>query len=98
MNVLDYGCGPHPIYASILSSVAKDIVMAEIDESNCQLLEDWLTETPGSYDWSFYFQYIRDQRKEKNGLGAEVKEEDVRKKFLLLYVMIFNMSSSLKET
>ena len=81
MKVLDYGCGPHPIYASSLSFVAKDIVMAEFDESHRQFLEDWMTEKPGSHDWSFYFQYIRDQQKKRNLVGAEVKEEDVRKKF-----------------
>ena len=79
MKVLDYGCGPHPVFASSLSSVAKDIVMAEFDESYRQFLEDWLTEKPGSHDWSFYFQYIRDQQRKRNLVGAEVKEEDVRK-------------------
>ena len=81
MRVLDYGCGPHPIFASSLSSVAKDIVLAELDESHRKFLDDWLTEKPGSHDWSFYFQYIRDQQKIRNLVGgAEVKEEDVRKK------------------
>ena len=80
MRVLDYGCGPHPIYASSLSFVAKDIVMAEFDESHRQFLEDWQTEKPGSHDWSFYFHYIRDQQKKRNLVDAEVKEEDVRKK------------------
>ena len=80
MKVLDYGCGPNPMFASSLSPVAKDIVLAEFDESHRQFLEDWLTEKPGTHDWSFYFQYIRDQQKKRNGIGAEVTEEDVRKK------------------
>ena len=42
------------------------LLLAEFDVSNCQFLEYWLTEKPGSYDWSFYFQYIRDQQKKRN--------------------------------
>jgi len=80
LKILDYGCGPHPVYASSLSFVAKDIVFAEFDESNRQFLANWLNKEPGSHDWSLYFQYIRDQQKKRKVIGAEVKEEDVRKK------------------
>ena len=96
MKVLDYGCDPHPIYASSLSFVAKDIVLAEFDESHRQFLEDWQTEKPGTHDWSFYFQYIRDRHKKRNLVDSEVMEEDVKKRFLLLHAMS-NMSLSLRS-
>jgi len=63
----------------MLSFVAKSIVLADFNEYYRQFLANLLNKEPGSHDWSFYFQYIRDQQKKRKVIQAEVQEEDVRK-------------------
>ncbi len=58
VKVLDYGCGPTPVYDIAFSSIASKIVLAEYEKSNRDYVMSWLNSSPGCYNWSFYFQYV----------------------------------------
>ena len=75
MNILDYGCGPVPIYTISAATHASEIVFADYTEKNRRELQRWVEGDPQSFDWSHCFDYVvktleggtDDQaRKEKN--------------------------------
>ena len=85
MKILEYGSGPHPIYALGLSPVANEIVLAEYAESHRAFVEKWHKKDPNSYDWSFYFQYVA-KLLEEGGTQVDANdlEEVLRKKIVTI--------------
>ena len=85
MKLLEYGSGPHPIYALGLSPVANEIVLADYAESHRAFVENWHKKDPNSYDWSFYFQYVA-KLLEEGGIQVDATdlEELLRKKIVTI--------------
>ena len=77
MKLLDCGCGPTPIFGAALSSISKEITLAEYEECHRDYLEKWLRKGSGSYDW---FSNMKRVAGLYGGMEGEVFEEELRKK------------------
>ena len=58
LKVLDYGCGPVPIYMSPAPHYASEIVFADYSKANRDMLKKWLDNEPGCPDYTPIFKYV----------------------------------------
>ncbi|XP_068236839.1 nicotinamide N-methyltransferase-like [Palaemon carinicauda] len=57
-RVLDFGCGPVPVYAATAAYFTNSITMAEIVPANRKALESWMSSEEDAIDWSQFFTHI----------------------------------------
>ncbi|XP_064120703.1 indolethylamine N-methyltransferase-like [Macrobrachium nipponense] len=57
-RVLDFGCGPVPVYAGTAAHFANSITMAEIAPANRQAINSWMNSEEAALDWSLFFNHI----------------------------------------
>ncbi|XP_066940135.1 indolethylamine N-methyltransferase-like [Macrobrachium rosenbergii] len=57
-RVLDFGCGPVPVYAGTAAYFANSVTMAEIAPSNRQAINSWMNSEEGALDWNLFFSHI----------------------------------------
>ena len=58
LKVLDFGCGPVPIYQCSSPLHASEIVFAEYTERNRNTLQMWLDNNPNAPDFTALFKYV----------------------------------------
>ncbi len=76
MKILDYGCGPVPLYSISAAARASEVVFAEYTENNRHALRRWVERDPNAYNWSPYFDYIvqtLEGGSEKEARGRDVQ-------------------------
>ena len=77
VKLLDYGCGPTPIFSAALSSISKEITLAEYEECHRDYLEKWLRKSDDSCDWSSNMKRVAGLY---GGMEWELFEEELREK------------------
>ena len=75
LKVLDFGCGPVPIYQCSSPLHASEIVFAEYTERNRNTLQMWLDNDPNAPDFTALFKYVV-QDLEGKGEDEVVKRQD----------------------
>ena len=75
LKVLDFGCGPVPIYQCSSPLHASEIVFAEYSERNRNTLQMWLDNDPNAPDFTALFKYVV-QDLEGKGEDEVVKRQD----------------------
>ena len=75
LKVLDFGCGPVPIYQCSSPLHASEIVFAEYSERNRNTLQMWLDNDPNAPDFTALFKYVV-QALEVKGKDEVVKRQD----------------------
>ena len=75
LKVLDFGCGPVPIYQCSSPLHASEIVFAEYTERNRNTLQMWLDNDPNAPDFTALFKYVV-QDLEGRGEDEVVKRQD----------------------
>lgn len=76
LKVLDYGCGPVPIYLSSAPPVATEIVFAEYEKRNRDVLETWLNKDPTAPDYTPIFKYVVQELEGQQGEELVAKRQD----------------------
>ena len=80
LTILDFGCGPNPIYQISASMFASEIVMAEYTEKNRLFLQQWLSRDAAAHDWSPFFDLVVREWEGKTERDAREREDLVRSK------------------
>ena len=75
LKVLDFGCGPVPIYQCSSPLHASEIVFAEYTERNRNTLQMWLDNDPNALDFTALFKYVV-QDLEGKGEDEVIKRQD----------------------
>ena len=75
LKVLEFGCGPVPIYQCSSPLHASEIVFAEYTERNRNTLQMWLDNDPNAPDFIALFKYVV-QNLEGKGEEEVVKRQD----------------------
>ena len=75
LKVLEFGCGPVPIYQCSTPLHASEIVFAEYTERNREVLQKWLDKDPKSFDFTPFFKYVV-QDLEGKGEDEVIKRQD----------------------
>ena len=75
LKVLEFGCGPVPIYQCSSPLHASEIVFAEYTERNRNTLQMWLDNDPNAPDFTALFKYVV-QDLEGKGEDEVVKRQD----------------------
>ena len=78
LTILDFGCGPIPIYQISASMFASEIVMAEYTEKNSLFLQQWLSRDAAAHDWSPFFDLVVREWEGKTERDAREREDLVR--------------------
>ena len=55
--MLDYGCGPSPVFSAAFSPISKQITLAEYEECHRDFLEKWIRKDPSRHDCSHYMKH-----------------------------------------
>lgn len=80
LKILDYGCGPVPIYLCSVPESNSEIVFAEYGEANRDVIRMWVDNTPGCPDYTPFFKYTVQDLEGQIGDGPVLKrQEDLRK-------------------
>ena len=58
LKVLEYGCGPVPVYMCSAPRYASEIVFADYTKANRDILRKWLDNEPGCPDYTPIFKYV----------------------------------------
>lgn len=58
LRVLEYGCGPVPVYLCSAPRFASEIVFADFAKSNTDALQQWVNDKPGCPDYTHFFEYV----------------------------------------
>ena len=78
LKVLDFGCGPVPIYMCSASLHASEIVFAEYTESNRKTLQMWLNKNPNAPDFTPIFKYVVQDLEGKGEDEVLKRQDDLR--------------------
>lgn len=76
VSVLEYGCGPIPIYMCSAPVKATELVFAEYEKGNRDILQAWLNGDPNSPDYTPFFKYVVQQLEGQSGDEAVSKRQD----------------------
>ena len=79
LKVLDFGCGPIPVYQCSATPYASEIVFAEYTEKNREVLQMWIDKDPKSFDFTPFFKYVV-QDLEGKGEDEVIKRQDELRK------------------
>ena len=79
LKVLDFGCGPIPVYQCSATPYASEIVFAEYTERNREALQMWIDKDPKSFDFTPFFKYVV-QDLEGKGEDEVIKRQDELRK------------------
>ena len=80
LTILDFGCGPIPIYQISASMFASEIVMADYTEKNRLFLQQRLSRDAAAHDWSPFFDLVVREWEGKTERDAREREDLVRSK------------------
>ena len=75
LKVLDFGCGPIPVYQCSATPHVSEIVFAEYTERNREVLQMWIDKDPDAFDFTPFFKYIV-QDLEGKGDDEVIKRQD----------------------
>ena len=80
LKVLDYGCGPTPVYLCSAPRAAAEVVFADYGKVNRDVLETWLGNRPGSPDFTPFFRFVVQELEGQEGEGPVLqRQEELRK-------------------
>lgn len=74
LKVLEYGSGPVPIYLCSATLKASEIVYAEYEKCNRDILQDWISRDQNSPDYTPFFKYV------VHDLEGQVGEDSVQQR------------------
>ena len=80
LKILDYGCGPVPVYLSSLPMATSEIVFAEYGEANRHALQMWLDKIPGCPDYTPFFKYAVENLEGLTGDEPVLKKQEQLRK------------------
>ena len=78
LKVLDFGCGPVPIYQCSSPLHASEVVFAEYSEKNRNTLQMWLDNDPNAPDFTALFKYVVQDLEGKGGDEVVKRQDDLR--------------------
>ena len=79
LKVLDFGCGPVPIYQCSSPLHASEIVFAEYTERNRNTLQMWLDNDPNAPDFTALFKYVVQDLEGKGEEEVVKRQDDLRR-------------------
>ena len=79
LKVLDFGCGPVPIYQCSAPLHASEIVFAEYTERNRNTLQMWLDNNPNAPDFTALFKYVVEDLEGKGEDEVVKRQDDLRR-------------------
>ena len=79
LKVLDYGCGPVVAYNISAAGLNAEIVLAEYGAKCRSALNEWLSHSPTSWDWSPYIKHVVQNVEGRDEKEATEREESLRK-------------------
>lgn len=83
-KILEYGSGPHPVFALGLSPVANEIVLTEYEESHRDYVQKWLRKDPTSFNYTLYFDYVAGLIGKRGNNEVNGLEERLRRKIVAI--------------
>ncbi|XP_063596661.1 indolethylamine N-methyltransferase-like [Penaeus indicus] len=89
-RVLEFGCGPVPVYAASAAFFSESITMAEIIPASRSEIESWMDCRPEALDWSPFFSYLA-------SLGDGRKEEDISERLREAFQVVLPCDGTLEE-
>ena len=78
LKVLEFGCGPVPIYQCSSPLHASEIVFAEYTERNRNTLQMWLDNVPNAPDFTALFKYVVQDLEGKGEEEVVKRQDDLR--------------------
>ena len=78
LKVLEFGCGPVPIYQCSSPLHASEIVFAEYTERNRNTLQMWLDNVPNAPDFTALFKYVVQDLEGKGEEDVLKRQDDLR--------------------
>ena len=79
LKVLEFGCGPVPIYQCSSPLHASEIVFAEYTERNRNTLQMWLDNDPNAPDFTPLFKYVVQDLEGKGEDEVAKRQDDLRR-------------------
>ena len=79
LKVLDFGCGPVPIYQCSSPLHASEIVFAEYTEKNRNILQMWIDNDPNAPDFTALFKYVVQDLEGKGEEEVVKRQDDLRR-------------------
>ena len=79
LKVLEFGCGPVPIYQCSSPLHASEIVFAEYSERNRNTLQIWLNNDPNAPDFTALFKYVVQDLEGKGEDETVKRQNDLRR-------------------
>ena len=79
LKVLDFGCGPIPVYQCSATPYASEIVFAEYTERNRDVLQMWIDKDPKSFDFTPFFKYVVENLEGKGEDEVIKRQDELRK-------------------
>ena len=79
LKILEYGCGPVPMFLISAAPHASEIVMADFAEVNRNAVRQWVEKDSKAFDWSPHFDHVVRKLEGKGEEEAREREEQLRK-------------------
>ena len=79
LKVLEFGCGPVPIYQCSSPLHASEIVFAEFTERNRHTLQMWVNNDPNAPDFTALFKYVVQDLEGKDEDEVLKRQDDLRR-------------------
>jgi hypothetical protein len=78
LRVLEFGCGPVPVYMVSAPTKATEVVFADYTKSNREFLQMWLDKDPRSPDYTSFFRYAVVDLEGKGEDEVVKRQDDLR--------------------
>ncbi|XP_042858010.1 indolethylamine N-methyltransferase-like [Penaeus japonicus] len=89
-RVLEFGCGPVPVYAASAAFFTESITMSEIIPTNRSEIEFWMNSRPEALDWTPFFSYLA-------SLGDGRKENEIADRLREVFQVVIPCDGTLEE-